>query len=161
MSNTNKHKKYEELIKACIKYGADSRDGKITKTKLAKLIYLADFIYYYENLKSITDLKYKKLPRGPVTLEYFDAVDSLVAEKEINLDKRGKAIMISLNDDFSNTALNTDELKLVKKICKKWQDKKTSEIVDFSHEQLPWKISFEGETIPYSLIIQQDEKKLY
>ncbi|MCX6717121.1 MAG: hypothetical protein NTU76_00380 [Candidatus Taylorbacteria bacterium] len=52
-------------------------------------------------------------------------------------------------------------MKLIKDVCNKWIDKKTEEIVKFTHEQLPWKISFENDIVPYSLIIQQDEAELY
>lgn len=37
-------KKYKQIILNSLKYGADESDKKITKTKLAKLVYLADFI---------------------------------------------------------------------------------------------------------------------
>ena len=40
-------KRFHNLILQCIKYGSDD-DGKITKTKLAKLVYLCDFASYYK-----------------------------------------------------------------------------------------------------------------
>ncbi|MDR0860581.1 MAG: helix-turn-helix transcriptional regulator [Candidatus Peribacteria bacterium] len=52
--------KYHQIIKNCIKYGA-SNDGMITKTKLAKLCYLADFARYYNHLEPLTNLKYLKM----------------------------------------------------------------------------------------------------
>ena len=52
--------KYKQILEHCIKFGADS-DGKITKTKLAKLAYLADFAWYYENFTSLTGLQYRCL----------------------------------------------------------------------------------------------------
>jgi transcriptional regulator with XRE-family HTH domain len=57
--NTN-WDKYKKIIKACIKYGSSS-DGKITKTKLAKLCYLVDFSRFYKNLNSLTGLEYRKI----------------------------------------------------------------------------------------------------
>lgn len=52
--------KYKQILEHCIKFGSDS-DGKITKTKLAKLAYLADFAWYYENFASLTGLQYRCL----------------------------------------------------------------------------------------------------
>ena len=52
--------KYSQIIKNLIHYGADP-DGKITKTKLAKLCYLLDFTRYYQHLESLTGLSYRKL----------------------------------------------------------------------------------------------------
>ena len=50
--------KYKQILEHCVKFGADS-DGKITKTKLAKLAYLVDFAWYYEHLVSLTGLQYR------------------------------------------------------------------------------------------------------
>ena len=165
MSNVNKNKlspqkKLAELIKACIKYGSDI-DGKITKTKLAKLVYLSDFAFFYKNLVPITGVVYKKLEQGPVSIDYFDELISLVGNHKVNLQNKGKAELFSLNDKDDEISLNEEELKLVKNICIKWKSKKTDEIVKFTHEQLPWKISFDNDVVPYSLIIQEDETKLY
>jgi uncharacterized phage-associated protein len=162
-SNQNKltsQKKLAELIKACIKYGAD-KDGKITKTKLAKLVYLSDFAFYYKNLVPITGVTYKKLDNGPVSLAYFDELLGLVGTHKINLQKKGNVELLSLADITTDVFLEKKELELTENVCKKWKNKKTDEIVKFTHEQLPWKISFENDVVPYSLIIQQDEAKLY
>ena len=152
-------KKLAELIKACIKYGSDL-DGKITKTKLAKLVYLSDFNFFYKNLVPITGVTYKKLDRGPVSLDYFEELLSLVGSHKVNLEKRGKAELLSLANN-EEIFLNDKEKILVKTICSKWKNKKTEEIVKFTHNQLPWKISFNNDTVPYSLIIQEDEARLY
>ncbi len=156
----NPQEKLAELIKACISYGSDD-DGKITKTKLAKLIYLADFAYYYYNLEPITGVTYKKLERGPVSLDYFDQLLDLMGTDQVTIEKSGKAELFALTNKASAPALSEKELEFVNKVCKKWKRNKTDEIVKFTHEQLPWKISFENDVIPYSLVIQQDEAKLY
>lgn len=52
--------KYQQILENCIEFGAD-KDGKITKTKLAKLAYLVDFSWYYEHLVPLTGLQYRKL----------------------------------------------------------------------------------------------------
>jgi len=153
-------KKLCDLIQACINFGADD-DGFITKTKLAKLVYLADFVYYYENLVPITGLYYRKMEQGPVALEYFDKLTDLVGNNKIKIERKRNAQMISLRNDYNATDLSEKELAIIKKICKKWKNKNTEEIVKFTHEQIPWKISFKNENVPYSLIIQQNATKLY
>lgn len=53
--------KYKQIITACIDYGA-SEDGKITKTKLAKLVYLIDFGWFYDHLEPMTQgIKYRRI----------------------------------------------------------------------------------------------------
>lgn len=151
--------KLAELIKACIQCGADN-DGKITKTKLAKLVYLADFAYYYHNLEPITGVTYRKLARGPVSLDYFEELVSLIAEKNIDVEKKGNSELFFLIKE-DRPKLDKSELKIVENVCAKWKGKKTGDIVDFTHKQLPWQISFDNDVIPYSLIIQEDEATLY
>ena len=152
--------KLAELIKACILYGAD-RDGKITKTKLAKLVYLSDFAFYYHNLQPITGVQYRKLDQGPVSLDYFDQLIDLVGTSQVQLEKKDNAKLFYLTRNIQGPSLDKKEVEMIKAVCEKWKGKKTSEIVKFTHEQLPWKISFENDEIPYSLIVQQDEAELY
>ncbi len=157
---TNPRTKLGELIKACIEFGADD-DGKITKTKLAKLVYLADFAYYYHNLRPITGVTYKKLDQGPVSLAYFDQLFQLLGEDQIKVEIKGKAEMFSLGVDAKKVVLDKSELELVREVCAKWKNKRTEEIVKFTHNQFPWKIAFDDDEIPYSLIIQENEAALF
>ena len=46
-------------------------------------------------------------------------------------------------------------------IAKKWKDKKTKDIVNFTHNQLPYSICREDELIPYELITQEDPGKVF
>ncbi len=153
--------KYKQIISNSIHSGSDS-DGKITKTKLAKLVYLADFIWYYENSRPMSGMTYRKLPRGPVADVYFRALDELEEDGTIVREQSGQAIMFSLTEDKAPTnKLSDEELKLIEKIGKVWQGKHTKEIVDFTHEQLPWQICRDGEVIPYGLITQEEPERVY
>jgi uncharacterized phage-associated protein len=152
--------KLSELIKACITYGA-ADDGKITKTKLAKLVYLSDFAYYYDNLKPITGVDYRKLTYGPVSTDYFDELTNLELNKVIEVRKTKKEAEVISLKGVENISLSKPELDMVKKVCKKWKDKSTKEIVSFTHNQFPWSIARENEKIPYSLIIQEDASAIF
>ncbi len=154
--------KYKQIILNCLKFGGDSRDGKTTKTKLAKLSYLADFAWFYENLEPMSGLAYKRLPQGPVPETYFRVVEELFEDGLINIQLKGTAQMISLNEQSApQNKLSSEELRLVKKIASKWKDKNTEEIVEFTHNQLPWKICKPNELIPYELITQEDPDNVY
>lgn len=151
--------KFHNLILQCIKYGSGV-DGKITKTKLAKLVYLSDFANYYNSLKPISGFEYRRFARGPVAIEFFDIIDndeSVSVEKQ----KNGDAIMISLVEQPDDSILNKDELNLVKAICKKWKKANTQEIVDFTHKQLPWSMCKDREIIPYELINMESPENVY
>lgn len=52
--------KYRDILAACIECGSDA-DGKITKTKLAKLAYLVDFGWFYTHLEPMSGVTYRKI----------------------------------------------------------------------------------------------------
>lgn len=149
--------RFHNLVLQCIKYGADD-DGRITKTKLAKLVYLCDFASYYNFLKPISGFEYKRLAQGPVAIEFFDIIDS---NESISVEKRDKAMMISLVEQPDDSLLSKEETQLLKKICKKWKMANTQEIVDFTHKQLPWSMCKEREAIPYELINMEAPENVY
>ena len=153
--------KYKQIILNALKYGADE-DGKITKTKLAKLVYLADFIWYYLYSTPMSGMTYRKLPRGPVADVYFRALDEMEEDGAITREPKGNSIMFSLIEREAPTSrLSSDEISLIKKIGKAWSGKSTSDIVNFTHEQLPWQICRDGEVIPYGLITQEEPERVY
>ncbi|MCL2044959.1 MAG: DUF4065 domain-containing protein [Oscillospiraceae bacterium] len=153
--------KYKQMILNALKHGADD-DGKITKTKLAKLVYLADFIWYYLNSSPMSGMTYRKLQRGPVADVYFRALDELEDDGTIIREPKGKAILFSLIEkEAPASRLTNDELNLIEKIGKAWSGKSTDDIVNFTHEQLPWQICRDGEIIPYSLITQEEPERVY
>ena len=153
--------KYKQMILNSLKYGADG-DGKITKTKLAKLVYLADFIWYYLNTSPMSGMTYRKFPRGPVADVYFRALDEMEEEGTIIREQKGKAILFSLIENEAPTSsLSESELNLIQKIGEVWKGKSTGDIVNFTHEQLPWQICRDGEIIPYGLITQEEPERVY
>ncbi|MFA7301183.1 MAG: helix-turn-helix domain-containing protein [Candidatus Shapirobacteria bacterium] len=155
--------KYREVLIETIRHGA-ATDGKITKTKLAKLIYLNDFSWYYQHLESMTGAKYRRLAQGPVPNIYFAKVEELITEGVLNLEIKNGSQMISLSRAGlmqKSNLLTTEEKSLIKKVSLKWLGKRTEEIVKFTHEQLPYKICSPGEVIPYELITQQEPEYVY
>lgn len=159
------YEKYKEMIISFLRFFSSKGDGKIPKTKLAKLLYLADFSWFYENMKSMSGMQYRRIQYGPVPDLYFRALDELEEEGRIDRDnKKSDAILISENDGSKKMPigkLKKGELALITKIAKKWQNKKTREIVNFTHNQLPYKVCSSDELIPYELIIQEDPEYVY
>ncbi len=154
--------KYKQIILNALQSGADN-DGKITKTKLAKLVYLADFSWYYEHLVPMSGMSYRKLPRGPVADVYFRALDELEEDGIIDREEKGNAILFSLTESGSAPAnrLTPEEKDMIAEIGTAWHGRQTQEIVDFTHNQLPWQICREGEVIPYGLITQEDPERIW
>ena len=136
-------------------------DG-IPKTKLAKLLYLSDFSHFYDNLLPMSGVRYVRRAYGPVADIFFELTEDLYDKGKINIEPLDYALMIRLTSKEQEDNLLSDEEKsLMDKICSYWKDKRTSEIVNFTHEQKPWKMCRDGEYIPYSLIIQEDPHHVY
>lgn len=157
-------RKYKDMIRRFIAYAGAEIDGRIPKTKLAKLLYLADFAWFYENLESISGLEYRRIPQGPVPDEYFRVIDNMYDNGEIDIRFSGKAMMISLNErtiDSLDRSLTDEQDRLIQEIAKEWKSARTETIVNFTHSQDPWRMCAESEIIPYELIIQEDPNRVY
>lgn len=157
------YEKYKQMILAYLKSPV-SEDGRVPKTKLAKLLYLADFAWYYEKLESMSGMQYVHRTYGPVPDPYFRALAELEEEGKINIDHKGEAILVSVGagaDRQKLDLLDKREIELMREISRKWKDKRTQEIVDFTHEQLPYKLCAPDEIIPYELITQQDPEYVF
>lgn len=153
--------KFRQMYYACIKYASDSRGG-VPKTKLAKLLYLADFTNFFNELEPMSGVKYRRMEYGPVADIFFSLTEDLYEGGKINITPVDRALIVSSSTREEHfNKLTTKELSLIKTICSKWKDKHTAEIVNFTHEQKPWKMCRDGEYIPYSLIIQEDPDHVY
>ena len=156
--------RYKEMICRFIKYAGADGDGRIPKTKLAKLLYLLDFSWYYDNLDSVSGLQYRRIAQGPVPDEFFRVIDEMYDTEEIDIKVRGKAMMISLNeelDPINNNLLSEAQDKRLREIAAQWKTANTQTIVDYTHSQLPWRYCGPSELIPYDAIIQEDPDHVY
>lgn len=159
--------KYKHMILTFLRMKVSS-DGKIPKTKLAKLLYLADFAWFYQSLESMSGMQYRKIAYGPVPDTFFRVLDELEEDGKIIIDRKhenGKeCFLVSESESNKNEkiqTISTEEKSLMKEIAEKWKDKKTKEIVNFTHNQLPYSLCRDNELIPYELITQEDQDLVY
>lgn len=139
-----------------------SKNGKIPKTKLAKLLYLADFRNFFEELEPMSGVRYIRREYGPVADIFFEVTEDLYDTGKIDIEPYNEALMIkSTTNDVDDDLLSNDEKKRLNEICAAWKDKRTSEIVNFTHQQKPWRACRDGEYIPYTLIIQEEPEHVY
>ena len=159
--------KYKHMMLSYIRMNL-SKDGKVPKTKLAKLLYLADFAWFYDHMESMSGMQYRKMTYGPVPDTFFRALDELEESGKISIEHKnpdGKEMfLISESDSNKNEKIQTlskEEGELMKKIAEKWKGKSTNDIVNFTHNQLPYFLCREDELIPYELITQEDPDLVY
>jgi hypothetical protein len=119
-------------------------------------------IWYYEHLEPMSGARYRRLPQGPVADIYFRALDELEEEGAVERKSKGRAIMISLIEkEAPENRLDPAEVLAIKRVAEAWKGRPTKEIVDFTHQQLPWLICRDGEVIPYGLITQEEQGRVY
>ena len=165
--NISNLQKYKHMILSFLRMNVSS-DGKIPKTKLAKLLYLSDFAWFYDHLESMSGMQYRKIAYGPVPDVFFRALDELESDGKIHIDHKNEngkeCFLVSELESNKNEkiqTISTEEKSLMKKIVEKWKNKKTQEIVNFTHNQLPYSLCRENELIPYELITQEDPGLVY
>jgi len=154
------YEKYKQMILVFLRL-----NKKIPKTKLAKLAYLADAGWFYYHLQSMSGMQYRKIQYGPVADPYFRIIDELYENGQIEIEQtEDGAMLISQTRSGAKANLskiNKEEEDLIKDIDKKWRDKKTKEIVEFTHNQLPYLCAKENEIISIGLITQEDPNEYY
>ncbi|MDO8499590.1 MAG: helix-turn-helix domain-containing protein [bacterium] len=154
------NEKYKQMILAFLRL-----DGKITKTKLAKLLYFADFGWFYYHLKSMSGMSYRKLAYGPVADAYFRIIDDLFDNGEIDITQTKDGAMLIAETrsgaKIGLSTLNAEETKLIHDIDKKWKGKKTSAIVDFTHKQFPYLFAQDNDIVSYDVFTQENPDEVF
>lgn len=154
------YEKYKQMILLYLRM-----NPYLTKTKLAKLLYFADFSWYYYHLKSMSGMEYRKIQYGPVADTYFRLIDEMRDGGEINIEIKDEGAMhISLTESGAKhtiTAIEQQEVDLMQKINIKWQDKRTAEIVSFTHKQLPFLLADDNEIVSYNVFGQEDPDDIF
>ena len=132
----------------------------IPKTKLAKLLYFADFGHFYKNLESMSGVFYRCKEYGPLAAPFLDLTDDMSESGEINIEcLSGGANIIFIKSsifNYSYDLLSEEEKEEIDIICEKWKDIDTKQIVNYTHHQKPWMACRKNEIIPYELILQED-----
>ena len=132
----------------------------IPKTKLAKLLYFADFRHFYDHLESMSGVLYRCKDYGPLADPFLELTEDMSESGEIIIEcLSGGANMISIKSASLNNnynLLSKEEIKEIDNICDKWKNIDTKQIVNYTHQQKPWMACRNNEIIPYELILQED-----
>ncbi len=137
-----------------------SKSG-ILKTKLLKEMFYVDFISYKERGCSITGLAYTKYPYGPVPSNFENILNNLEKQKYINYkiiynDKGYEYHKIQNIENFNLTFFSKDELKIIEKVEKYFQNFNSKQIVDFSHKEKAFLETEMFKSIDYSYAFDID-----
>ena len=154
------YEKYKQMILAFLRINKN-----IPKTKLAKLLYFADFAWFYTHLKSMSGMQYRKIQYGPVADTYFRLIDEMFDAGEVAIEQTGSGAMLvsqtrgGAKENLSH--ISKSELQLIQNINEKWKGKRTEEIVKFTHNQLPFLFAEDNDIVSYDIFGQQDPDEIY
>lgn len=157
----NKNKFKQMLMYILMKFN----ERGVTKTKLAKLLYLCDFRHYYNTLESMSNVIYKCKDYGPLAEPFLETVDDMLINGELHMEyltEGAQILSLSKSVNPSKFALlSTFEKQEIDEICKKWEKVNSQELVNFTHQQKPWMACRPNEQIPYDLILQEDPDNVF
>lgn len=127
----------------------------VGETVLYKLLYFSDFNYYELYEEHLSGARYRKLPYGPVPLSFEKIVSSMIEKGEIKKIKTEYFNKLQTRylplEKADLTKLLASQKEVIDKVIDQMSDWSASGISDYSHSDMPWKASKEGEIINYEL----------
>ncbi|MFH0761299.1 MAG: type II toxin-antitoxin system antitoxin SocA domain-containing protein [Bacteroidota bacterium] len=132
----------------------------VGETVLNKLIYFCDFNYYELYEEHLTGATYRKLPYGPVSQKSESIINQLVAKGELQKVKceyhgyTQTRLLPLLKPDL--TQMKASEIDVIDKVIASMGDWSAASISDYSHKDIPWLASKDGEEIKYELAFYRE-----
>lgn len=132
----------------------------VGETVLYKLLYFSDFNYYELYEEHLTGAKYRKLPYGPVP-QNLDAILGQMIEKgqlqRLKTEYHGypqNRYLPLVKADL--TELKASEKEVIDKVIEQMSDWSAAAISNYSHKDMPWLASKDGEEINYELAFYRE-----
>lgn len=132
----------------------------VGETVLYKLLYFADFNYYEVYEEHLTGAQYRKLPFGPVPQKLDAIINKMIEEgqlQRVKVEYHGfpqTRYLPLVNSDL--TLLMASEKETIDKVIQQMSDWSASVISSYSHKDIPWIASKEGEFIDYELAFYRE-----
>ena len=132
----------------------------VGETVLYKLLYFSDFNYYELYEEHLTGAKYRKLPYGPVPQKLDTIIIQMMDKGMIHriktkyYDKMQTRYIPLAKADL--TELKASEKEVIDQVIEQMSDWSASAISSYSHKDMPWLASKEGEEINYELAFYRD-----
>lgn len=168
----NKTEKYEERVsvptlqiekfKNVLLYILERCAGKpnVGETVLYKLLYFADFNYYELYEEHLTGAKYRKLPYGPVPQQLELILNQMIDNGQLERVKTQyfdyPQIRYLPLEKADLTKLKASEKEVIDNVIAQMSDWSASAISNYSHKDMPWIASKDGEEINYELAFYRD-----
>ena len=132
----------------------------VGETVLYKLLYFSDFNYYELYEEHLTGAEYRKLPFGPVPQKLDTIINQMIDKgklQRVKTDYHGYPQTRYLPLEKADlTELRASEKEVIDRVIEQMSDWSAAAISNYSHKDMPWLASKEGEEINYELAFYRD-----
>ncbi len=132
----------------------------VGETLLYKLLYFSDFNFYEVYEEHLTGAQYRKLPYGPVPQKLDGIISSMIKSKQLQRIKteyhgypQTRFIPLAKAD---LTEMSAAEKQVIDSVIDRFSDWSASAISEYSHKDLPWKATDDGDIIDYELAFYRE-----
>ena len=148
----NLEKFKEVLLYILGKVGSKSNVGQ---TVLYKLLYYIDFDFYERYEEQLIGATYIKNHHGPTPKEFIKIVEEMEGEALIKVDDEyfkypRTKYLPKRKPDLAK--LKAHEIKMIDEVIERLSDLNATEISEYSHNDVPWQTTEEGEIIDYESV---------
>lgn len=135
--------------------------ANVGETVLYKLLYFSDFNNYEIYEEALTGAQYRKLPYGPVPQKLTSIINEMIKIGEL---KRVKTKF----HDYPQTRylplvkpdlrqLKASEMEVIDHVINQLSDYYAAAISDYSHKDIPWLATEDGDVIDYELAFYREK----
>lgn len=143
-----------ERIQELVLYIADRSQGDNTfgRTKLAKILYFADFASYRKYKQPITGSAYVRWQYGPVPEHFLDILDEMESSRQIvtieadYFEHEQKRVTPIRKADVS--MFSGRDIQIIEDVIRRFWNRSAKEISEESHG-IAWKSTAPDQKIPY------------
>ena len=146
-----------EMFKEVLLYilGKVGSKPNIGESVLYKLLYFVDFNYYEKYEEQLIGATYIKNHHGPTPKEFIKIVEEMQGKDLVKIQNKyfqyPQTKYIPLKDpDLSK--LNARELSVIDNVLNKLADMNASQISEYSHNDVPWITTEDGDVIDYEAV---------
>lgn len=147
-----------DKLAAAVAYLAERswHDDAFGETKLVKLLYYADCTAYQRTGKPITGLTYVHMPHGPYPDDWQANLKRLEDDQVIKILEeyapKGYWTRRPIVEGSAATdALTEKEQQFLDEQLRRFADFSAVQIEEYSHDELAWGATAQGEVMPYEL----------
>lgn len=134
--------------------------SNVGETVLYKLLYFSDFNFYEIYEKHLTGAQYRKLSYGPVPQKLDNLVNQMIEKgqlQRIKTEYHGYPQTRYIPMDKPDlTGMSAAEKEVIDRVIDRFSDWSAAAISEYSHKDLPWKATEDGDIIDYELVFYRE-----